>query len=154
MEQFHDMEPVDLICVRCGHANNDRASRCSNCKSPLDDFASSSPWEMSTAKSSAYSPVSSPKTKPIIFWGVWLYFGPSAIGALWFIGSAIIMLISGEASTYIDNPDQLGAVVMGLVIALLYGLLSIWAVWSVSKGYFGKRQLTKHKTQQDGALDS
>jgi len=134
------MKPENTICVRCGHANNNRASRCSNCKSPLDDFASSSPWEMHTAKNSAYSPVKNPKTKPIIFWGILLYFGPSAVIALWFAGSSTIELIFDETPTYTDNPELLGLIVIGVIAALLYSFVSIWVIWSVSKGYFGKRK--------------
>jgi len=140
MEQIDEIESVELICVRCGHANDDRASRCSKCNSPLDAFASSSPWEMGTATSSAYSAVSNPKTKSIIFWGTWLYFGPSAIGAIWYVVGFVVVLVTVERPEHGRGGELAGAGILGLVLALLYGALSIWALWSVSKGYFRKQE--------------
>ncbi|BDS07338.1 hypothetical protein NT6N_23780 [Oceaniferula spumae] len=93
---------------------------------------------MGTATSSAYSPVSNPRTKPIIFWGAWLYFGPSAIGALWYICGFIYgLFFDSQLST--DSPELTGGAILILVLMIMYGALSIWALWSVSKGYFRKQ---------------
>ncbi|WP_178932072.1 hypothetical protein [Oceaniferula marina] len=128
-----DKHPVKLLCVRCGHANDERDSRCESCRSPLDAFASGTPWEMGTATGSAYATPTSPRSKPIIFWGAWLYFGPSAIGAFYFIAGFILSWITGESR--MENLTESHAV---LVLALMYGLLSSWALWSVTKGYLKK----------------
>ena len=138
MESPSESDQVELICVRCGYSNNERASRCSECESPLDDFASTSPWEMGSVTSSAYSSVTSPRTKPIIFWGVWLYFGPSAAGAIWYIGSFILSFFGADTPVVGDDPTLMGASILVLIVMLLYGLLSLWALWSVSKGFFKK----------------
>ena len=149
MQKAQDTEAIGIVCIRCGHVNHDRASRCEKCNSPLDDFASTSPWEMGTSTSSAYSPPSNPRTKPIIFWGVWLYFGPSAVGSLWYIGSYIIYLISDNTSTYGSHPEIATGGVMILILCLMYGVLSVWALWSVSKGYLRKQ----NKAEQSASLD-
>lgn len=132
---MHDQEESDLsICLRCGYANDSRASRCHECHVPLDDFAATSPWEMGTATSPAYQKIVSPRTKPIIFWGAWLYFGPSAIGSI-YMGYVYLM-------DYLQR-DQYGSLLDGHWIMLLatitYGSLSIWALCSVTKGFFGKK---------------
>ena len=69
-----------------------------------------------------------------------MYFGPSAVIALWFAGSSTIELIFDETPTYTDNPELLGLIVIGVIAALLYSFVSIWVIRSVSKGYFGKRK--------------
>ena len=69
--------------------------------------------------------------KPIIFWGAWLYFGPSAIGSLWIIGSTLYPVITGEAKAR-DLVDGLAM----MLLATLYGALSIWTLWAVSTRYF------------------
>ena len=77
-----DIEVRYEVCLRCAEPNPEGTSRCGNCGAPLDDSAISHPWEMKTANHRAYSKAASPRTKPIIFWGVWLYFGPSVIGMI------------------------------------------------------------------------
>ncbi len=128
-----------FICVRCGHANDARASRCRQCQAPLDDFAATSPWEMGTAKNSAYSSLVSPKTKPIIFWGAWLYFGPSAVGAVYFCAVFLRDFLTRKEFGKVYDEGTGGHVLLFLFTAL-YGLLSIWALWSVTKGYLGKKK--------------
>jgi len=126
---------VDLVCVRCGHVNLETESRCGACKAPLDDFAASSPWEMGTATSAAYPPAANPRTKPIVFWGVWLYFGPSAIVGFW-------MAVSFFTEFGLVFPSA-GPSVPAILIAgfgLLYGLASVWVLWTVTRGYLGKRE--------------
>ena len=138
MEPSSENNLIELICVRCGHSNNERASRCAECRSPLDDFASTSPWEMGTTSSSAYSSVTSPRTKPVRFWGVWLYFGPSAVGAIWYIVSFISSFFGSVSPVVDDDPELMGGSILILIMMILYGALSMWALWSVSKGYFRK----------------
>lgn len=138
MEYPDTTGPAELICVHCGHANSERASRCAKCKSPLDGFAFSSPWEMGTVRSSAYSPVRDPRTKPIIFWGVWLYFGPSAVGSLWGVGTTVYDFFVGKTLSAPGSTELTVGAVLSVLAFLVYGALSIWAVWSVTKGYFCK----------------
>ena len=124
-------EPTTLICVRCGQSNDYTVSRCSECGAPLDAFASTAPWEMGTAMGASYPAPVDPRTKPVIFWGAWLYFGPSAIGSLWIIGSTLYPVITGEAKAR-DLVDGLAM----MLLATLYGALSIWTLWAVSARYF------------------
>ena len=91
---------------------------------------------MGAVRGNAYAPVSSPKKKPIIFWGVWLYFGPSAIGSLWIIIRYLTKVLSGEIQ--INHFMQSGAEAMQLMIAILYGFCSCWVLWAVSKSCFSK----------------
>ena len=128
------------ICIRCGHANDYRASRCAECKSPLDDFSASSPWEMGSATSSAYSSPQSPRTKPIIFWGVWLIFGPSAFSTIKFICTSAYALITGDEMMVNDDGELLVGLILVMVASLLFGAFSIWVLWSVTKGYFTKEK--------------
>jgi hypothetical protein len=48
---------------------------------PLDDLTSVEPKETGPAKAPASKDPVAPRTKPIVFWGVWIYFGPTAVGA-------------------------------------------------------------------------
>lgn len=126
MEELTD--EAKAICIRCGELNPQGTSRCLECKSPLDDFASSSPWEMGSAENTAYHEAADPAVKPIVFWGVWIWFGPSVIM------SAIMICLSFAES---DSLTEDGYII-ALIIPLLYLILGSWALWSVSKGYFKK----------------
>ena len=122
-----------MICLRCGQSNDFNVSRCIECGAPLDGFASTSPWEMGTARGAAYPTPVDPRTKPVIFWGVWLYFGPSAIGSLCIIGATLYPLIKGD----VKAGNMADGIAM-ILLASLYGAMSIWALWSVSARYFKK----------------
>ncbi len=93
---------------------------------------------MGTVRSSAYSPVRNPRTKPIIFWGVWLYFGSSAVGFLLVVGTTMYDFFVGKPLSAPGSPESILGAVLSVLALLMYGALSIWAVWSVTKGYFGK----------------
>lgn len=134
METNSERELKEFICIRCGHSNPEGASRCSNCSSPLDDFASSSPWEMGTATSAAYSPAVNPRTKPIVFWGVLLYFGPSAIWFLWYMYSFIQEYFTDE-----NEAPPIGETILDLTLPVLYGILSIWVLCTVTRSYLCKK---------------
>ena len=90
---------------------------------------------MGTAKGPSHATAVHPRTKPIIFWGVWLYFGPTAAGALWLVGSFLREIIVGGAKS-VDLAEGIAL----SAIAGLYGAMSLWALWSVSRRYFGKRR--------------
>lgn len=141
METSSLKDPELMICLRCGHSNDFTVSRCNECGAPLDEFASSAPWEMGTVEGASYPTPVDPRTKPIIFWGVWLYFGPSALGSLWIIGSTLYPIIRGgvKASNIAD------CIAMILLVSL-YGVASIWALWSVSARYF-KKDRTSQPTE-------
>lgn len=100
---------------------------------------------MGKVKGFAYSPPTSPRTKPIIFWGVWLYFGPSMIAALWMIAELLGGYASGDSEL-----DFLGTGIVVLLIAVIYGALSGWALWAVTKGYFGKKP---RESEDSGSAD-
>lgn len=129
-------ENAGKVCIRCGVANEPGASRCEECGSPLDDFASTSPWEMGTAKGYAYHEAADPVRKPIIFWGVWLYFGPFGFFCLWMIIDVLRNHFMGVKSVGTFG----GVGLMALILPTLFAVLSIWVLCSVSKRYLkGKR---------------
>lgn len=123
-------EEHQAICIRCGELNPEGTSRCLSCKSPLDDFASTSPWEMGTAQPSAYSPAANPRTKPIIFWGVWLYFGPTVIFTISQIYLTMKDRLTREKQFY-----SLSEEIIAFALPVGYSILGAWALWSVTKGY-------------------
>ena len=129
---MEDDEERYEVCLRCGEPNLEGTSRCTKCSAPLDPSAREHPWEMKTANHHASSDVTSPRSKPIVFWGVWLYFGPSAFLSIHFVYQRVC--------EYFQEPEFEfdGMVIMGLLFFSAYGILSSWALWSVTKGYFGK----------------
>ena len=131
-----DEQPAETyqVCLRCAEPNPEGTSRCGKCGAPLDQSASTHPWELKTANHHAYANAANPRTKPIIFWGVWLYFGPSAIGSIW-----IIWDLWESYNDYGPFFEFTLETFMGLALPVAYGILSIWALWSVTKGYLGKR---------------
>lgn len=129
-------ENAGKVCIRCGTVNEPGASRCEECGAPMDDFAASCPWEMGTAKGNAYHAVD-PVKKPIIFWGVWLYFGPTAFISMWMITDILRSHFKGVESVGIFG----GVGLMALILPALFSALSIWVLCSVSKRYLkGKRK--------------
>ena len=94
---------------------------------------------MGKATGETYSEVNSPRKKPIIFWGVWLYFGPSAFGALYYAIVTGLNLVVGGANIPDDlKSDALVGSILILLVSLGYGILSFWVLWSVTKGYLRK----------------
>jgi uncharacterized membrane protein YhaH (DUF805 family) len=88
---------------------------------------------MGTVKGASYPVPVDPRTKPVIFWGVWLYFGPSAIGSLWIIGSNVFAIVNAGGGA-----SNIGERIATTLLSALYGILSIWALWSVTARYFKK----------------
>ena len=90
---------------------------------------------MKTANHHAYAKAASPRSIPIIFWGVLLCFGHSAIGSIWIIWDL-------WQSYYDYGPffEFTLETFMGIALPVAYGMLSLWALWSVTKGYLGKRR--------------
>ncbi|MEJ6581020.1 MAG: hypothetical protein QNL33_16075 [Akkermansiaceae bacterium] len=78
----------------------------------------------------ALSDPANPRTKPIVFWGVWLYFGPSAIFAIHLVYTYVTSHLEDD-SFFEFTFDTF----MALFLPVGYGILSIWALWSVTKGY-------------------
>jgi hypothetical protein len=93
---------------------------------------------MGTVMGASYPPPVDLGTKPIIFWGVWLYFGPSGIGALWLLGARLVPLIAGEVKIG-EHPE----VIAMLIAAALYGFASLWVLWSVTARFFKKDRTTQ-----------
>lgn len=85
---------------------------------------------MKTANHHAYTDAVSPKTRPIVFWGVWIYFGPSAVFAIY--------LVYQFFTTDLGSGPTLEDYVL-LALPVGYGILSLWALWSVTKGYLTGR---------------
>ncbi len=121
------------VCLRCAEPNLEGTSRCQKCGSPLDPSARDHPWEMKTANHHAYTDAASPKVKPIIFWGAWLYFGPSALFTIYLLFTNFKDYLSGDSFIELDTNT-----LFAFALPFGYGILSIWALWSVTKGYLGR----------------
>ncbi len=74
------------------------------------------------------------RTKPIVFWGVWLYFGPTAAIA----GTVAYTSLARIVSESPEGQEVAGAVAI-LVMCGLYLISSCWALWSVTSGFFKRR---------------
>lgn len=75
-----------------------------------------------------------PRTKPIVFWGVWLYFGPTAAIA----GTVAYTSLARIFSESPDGQEVAGALAIA-VICGLYLASSCWALWAVTAGCFKRR---------------
>jgi len=123
------------ICLHCAEPNPEGTSRCQKCQAPLDPSARDHPWEMKTANHHAYSDATNPRTKPVVFWGVWVYFGPSAVFA--------IHLVYTFVTSHLDHDpffEFTFETFMMLFLPVGYGILSVWALWSVTKGYLAGKE--------------
>lgn len=121
------------ICLRCGQPNLEGETRCHSCKSPLGDFSSASPWEMGSAEHSAYHEPTDPRIKPIVFFGVWLFFGTFTLYHLFNFFQFFSSKIEFE-NTVIPSFDEL----LALTIPALVTFGSLWALVSVSRRFLGK----------------
>jgi len=119
--------PSGIVCTRCATLNDPAATLCSRCGAPLGDFASSSPWDYSHAGGPAYPEPVSPRKKPIILIGVWLYFGPSAIAGLVFLVNFAEDIIHEEASS--------GIIALAALMAA-YILVCVWVLFTVTRRFF------------------
>ena len=98
---------------------------------PLDDIASAEPKETGSAKGTACKDPDPPRTKPIVFLGVWLYFGPTAVGSGVLAFTTLAPILSGSPG----GQEVAGAIAI-VVMCGLYGVSSCWALWSVTAGCF------------------
>lgn len=89
---------------------------------------------MGSGKEPAYKSAMEPRTKPIVFLGVWLYFGPTAAGAGILAYSSLAQVLSGSP----DGQEVAGAIGI-VVLCALYGVASLWALWSVTAGFLKRR---------------
>lgn len=121
MPDAAEPEPGEL-CLRCSHPNPYGSLRCGNCNAPLGSLSSGAPWEMTKVKDAAYRSQTDPQLKPIVFFGVWLYFGPTAIVAL--------LLAIDSANV----PDRSGSILV-ILFALFYLVFSVWALTAVTRRY-------------------
>lgn len=117
--------------MRCGHRNAGDALRCAECGAPLDGFASTAALDTGSAERPATKGPVTPRTKPIVFWGVWLYFGPTAVGAGLVAYTSLAQMLSGSPG----GQEVAGAIAI-VVMCGLYGVSSCWALWSVTAGCF------------------
>ncbi|MBK1792131.1 hypothetical protein [Persicirhabdus sediminis] len=136
MDNTENDQTVNLICVRCGEANDERASRCEHCKAPLDDFASTAPWEM--GKVTAGRTAANPRTNPIVFWGVWLLFSPTVVIAGYSFVSHLTYAIVGPDDSYTSGGYLLAGLMAGL-----YFLIGGWALYTVTKRFFSKKKASE-----------
>ena len=125
-----EKEPAP-ICISCGNPDTEGHTHCPVCKIPLGNFASTAPWELSASKSTFGQAQTDPKLKPIVFWGVWLYFGPTVI---------IAALLAAYAIPEIARnvPNSMFGAVLTLLLSLTYASLGGWALWSVTKRYLSQ----------------
>jgi Cu/Ag efflux pump CusA len=89
---------------------------------------------MESAKGPASKDAAAPRTKPIVFWGVWLYFGPTAMMAGVVAYTSLAPILSGGP----EGQDIVVAIAI-VVMCGLYGISSVWALWAVTSGYFKRR---------------
>jgi hypothetical protein len=101
---------------------------------PLDEIPSTAPVEKGSAKGPASKGPVTPRIKPIVFWGVWLYFGPTAVGAGILAYTSLGYPLDGSP----ERKDVAGTIAI-LVMCGLYGVSSCWALWSVTAGCFKRR---------------
>ena len=94
---------------------------------------------MNTTAGSRQSSTRSPQRKSIILWGAWLYFGSAALVTFWYAGTFIVELVSGDRAGPDNAIDVSGVEIAGNIFLILFGIVSIWVLWSVSKGYFRKQ---------------
>ena len=127
---MEDREPAP-ICISCGNPDTEGHTHCPVCKIPLGNFASTAPWELSASKSTFGQAQTDPKLKPIVFWGVWLYFGPTVIA------SAFLAISEIRAMARNTSQDLFEEVLL-LLFALTYASLGGWALWSVTKRYLAQ----------------
>ncbi len=138
---MHDESDISSpICEHCCQINAPETPRCSECNSPLGDFASTAPWEMGTARSSAYPPIRNSKTKPIIFWGIWMLFGPAAYHFLRFACFTSFRMLTEGGMTFHEDGEIMGGLILVTLFSFLCGLLSVWVLWSVTKVYLKKNK--------------
>ena len=90
---------------------------------------------MGSAKNTAYHDAADPKVKPIVFWGVWIWFGPTVFVSL-------LQIFVFLTSDYREGG------IFALVIPILYLFLGGWALRAVTKGYF-RKEADETETSED-----
>ncbi len=108
--------------------------RCGSCGVVLDPSAAGSASETGAAKGLASKNPVAPRTKPIVFWGVWLYFGPTAMMAGVLAYTSLAPILSGSP----EGQDVASAIAIGVMCGL-YGASSCWALWAVTAGCLKRR---------------
>lgn len=84
-------QPTEMfICHDCAAENFTDADFCGRCGAPISGFATLDPLRQIYSAGWVYRRAISGRQQPIIFWGMWLIFGPTVIlAAIALIGGGI-----------------------------------------------------------------
>ena len=116
------------LCLSCMFPNDPSAHFCSKCGAPLTSYASTGPFESLFAEGNVYrQAVERPRSLIVVF-GIWLIFGPMALGA-------VVLLFIGQ---------NLGIHYI-LACALLLPI-SLVMIWKTTRGYL-KRPRSDEKPE-------
>ena len=122
-----------IVCEHCATPNDPAEQMCTECGSPLGDFASTAPWEYGKKRPKAYHEPTSPRRKPVIVVAVWLLFGLPAI----FAG---VQLKAYVGDLLARRPvDASPGEIVAMTLVSLYLLASLWVLWAVTRGVFRRR---------------
>src|SRR5690349_8538637 len=75
------------LCVSCAVPNEPSAHFCAKCGAPLTSYASTGPFESIFAEGSVYRSAAERPQKLVVFLGMWLIFGLTALIGVIFIAT-------------------------------------------------------------------
>ena len=117
------------VCPHCAGVNPSNATVCRHCMGPLTTISNSDPMGSIMARGDVFARATNKPTKPIVFWGVWLLFGPIFCICLGIAVYGIRQFLSGEDS------GAIGGLLCIAVPTALFGAI----LWKTTRNYFRYR---------------
>ena len=137
------MRDATVICPHCFAANEERTAFCRQCGTPLTSYAEIDPLGQIRATGDTYLKAIHSPRKPIILLGMWLLFGPSALGGL-------IVFIRFIVLTATKTEDvRIGGGFFGGLFLACYGagwaVLGTIVLFKTTRNYRRSRLLTSEE---------
>ena len=124
-------EPEVPLCPGCMAENDPAADFCVKCGQPLSAIATTDPFRRTLAQGYWFRAAASGRIPPIVFWGTWLLFLPTALGMALFVGAFLL----GS-----DLQSAGAAEIVGILLVAGLSLAGIVLLWRMTRNYCGTRR--------------
>lgn len=143
-DETTDRDSGIAVCPDCLTENDPAADFCKQCARPLSCLAAMDPIKQIYTQGWIYRKAISGRTKPIIFWGMWLIFAPSAL----------VVIISGGFYFLSDNVitphEGILQLILTWTILVFFTFIYVAILFRVTQSYFRYRRIRPGHCEECG----
>lgn len=143
-DETTDREGEIAVCPDCLTENDPLADFCKQCARPLSCLAAMDPIKRIYTQGWIYRKAISGRTSPIIFWGMWLIFAPSALMTI--LSSCLYILDTIPPHAGLFEP------IVAWTAHIFFLFIYVAILYRVTHSYFRYRQILPGHCEQCGCL--